>query len=271
MKRLLIVLLFLVLPFFNSTPIFAQSVTPTDTATTTPVTAEETLWDKIWNWITGIFIKTDYNIAQRPSEEIKSDMTNYGNTTDTDKHSSSGTRLTDSKSQKCYKGNVIKKVAKGEYSDSDLSYICPDSSDSNKCTVKTLNSSDVSGCQKISIKNLSIYFVQINQKFYCDDQNNFLPIESDVLNAVNTFISNGSLPEIPSNNLSCYQNIYNDFYLVPKNSVQNEENTKKIVQTPISDNEQKSDNTNDMKDQLDKTLSPAGSSAGLKGLRPASW
>ena len=272
MKRLLIVLLFLIIPFLQPTSTFAQPVTTvtTEDQTTTPATVapEESLWSKFWDWISSVFIKTDYIIAQRQTTDINSDMTDYGNASDNDKHSSSGTRLTDSNNQTCYKGNVIKKVILETtgYSDSDLSYICPES---NSCSIKPLTSTeDTSSCQKITINNLAHYFIQTQKQFYCDDKNKLINTESNVINKVNEKYSDS----ISSDYLDCYQTIYNDFYLVPKEtSDENEENSKNIVQTPISASDQKSGSVSDTKNQLDQNFSPDGTSAGLNGLRPASW
>ncbi|MDD4382883.1 MAG: SpoIID/LytB domain-containing protein [Candidatus Shapirobacteria bacterium] len=270
MKRLLIVLLFFLFLFPSLSRegsgvgfVYAQSTTITENQTTTTTTPpEESLLTKFWSWISKVFIKTDYTIAQRPSDEINSDMTDYDTASDNRKHSSSGTRLTDSSSQTCYKGNVIKKVILGEYQDSDISHICPDPSDSNKCIV----SSD-STCKLIKISDLAHYFVQTQKQFYCAG-NKLTNTESNVIDKVNEKYSNS----ISSNDLDCYQTIYNDFYLVPKESVENEENSKNIVQTPISAGDQKSGSISDTKDQLNKNFVPANQSwDGLSSLRPQSW
>lgn len=270
MKRLLIVLLFLIIPFFQPTSVFAQPVTTITTenqTTTTPTTntPEESLWTRFWNWISSVFIKTDYTIAQRPPNEINSDMTDYGTTSDNNKHSSSGTRLTDSNSQTCYKGNVIKKVILNKigYPNTNLAQIC---NSPNGCVVSSGSESE---CLTISIKDLAHFFVQTNQQFYCNNQNKLINIDSDVINAVNTNFSES----ITSSNLDCYKTIYQDFYLVPKDTDdKNEENSKNIVQTPISAGDQKSGSISDTKDQLNKNFVPANQSwDGLSSLRPQSW
>jgi len=272
MKRLFLILLFLIIPFFQPTLTFAQTPTTTTplSENQTPVVAEESLWTKFWNWVTGIFIKTDYIIAQRPVDEINSDMTKYGTTSDNEKHSSSGTRLTDSSSQICYKGNVIRKVIldTNGYPDTNLAQIC---NSSNGCSVSFGSDSD---CESVSIKDLARYFIQTNQKFYCDDKNKLIMTSSDVITAVNTFISDNNLSEIPQGNLTCYQDIYKDFYLVPKDTQdENEENSKKIVQTPISISDQDSnDDASDIKNKLNKNFIPVNQNwDGLSSLRPQSW
>ncbi|MDD4136081.1 MAG: hypothetical protein PHN66_03360 [Candidatus Shapirobacteria bacterium] len=268
MKRLLIVLLLLTIPFLQPISAFAQSITTvtTDNQTTaTATTPEESLWAKFWNWISSVFIKTDYTITQRQPDEINSDMTEYGTTSDNNKHSSSGTRLTDSKSQICYKGNVIKKVIldKTGYPNTNLAQIC---NSPNGCVVSSGSESD---CLTISIKDLAHYFVQTNQQFYCNDKNKLIDVENDIINAVNTNFTES----ISSTNLDCFQTIYQDFYLVPKDTDdQNEENSKNIVQTPISAGDQKSGSISDTKDQLNKNFVPANQNwDGLNSLRPAGW
>lgn len=262
MKRFLIIFLLLLVPLSFPSFVFAQTPTPSGVGTTAP--AEPSWWDSFWAWVTGIFIKTDYSISERSTENIISDQNTYTN--DSSKHSSQGTRLTDSNSQICYKGSVIKKVILNEsgYPDSDLTHICNSGS---SCAVSTDTS-----CDTISIKDLAVYFVQTQKPFYCDDKNNLVSIESKVVNAVNSFLNGSSA--IPNENLTCYQKIYKDFYLVPKDTTDyKEENSKKIIQTPISADSQKDSGTgsDELQDNLDKNFSPQGTDAGLDGIRPANW
>ena len=266
-----IFILFSTFHFFNLTPIFAQSVTPTSATESSIGTSnvnsssEPSLWSQFWSWLTTIFIRTDYTISHRPLKDVTSDMTNYGSVSDTDKHSSSATRLTDSNSQTCYKGNVIKKVIleTSGYPDSDISHICLDSS--NQCSVSTDSS-----CQTVKISDLAHYFAQTNQQFYCDDKNKLINIESDVIDKINTKF----IESVPDYELDCYQTIYKDFYLVPKDtSDENEENSKKIVQTPLpAENQDSTANVQAQKKQLDQNFIPESKGwDGLNSLRPASW
>ena len=270
MKRFLIIFFFFlflmspVLPFRSFSEggfVFAQTTTVTAPA----ASASPSLWDMFWNWITGIFIKNKYTIAQRPIEDINSDMTNYGEASDDTKHSSSGPRLRDSNSQNCDKGNVIKKVIleTSGYPDSDISHICLDSS--NQCSVSTDSS-----CQTVKVSDLAHYFAQTNQQFYCDDKNKWINIESDVVDKINTKFTES----VPDYELDCYQTIYKDFYLVPKDtSDENEENSKKIVQTPLpAGNQDSTVNVQAQKKQLDQNFVPESKGwDGLNSLRPASW
>jgi hypothetical protein len=80
---------------------------------------------------------------------------------------------------------------------------------------------------------------------------------------------------IPTEELSCYQAIYNDFYITPKdNQDTNEENAKKVVRTPLpAGSQNKTSSTKDSKAQVDQNFTPANyldNMGGLSGLRPAS-
>jgi hypothetical protein len=264
MRRILIVFLFLFLPFSFPTVSLAQPNNATQ--------QQDSLWTQFWNWITGIFIKNDYQIIKRETDIINSDMTKYGLADDESKHSSPGTRLSDLNNQICYKGNLIKNTILKKYKDFPLAYICPSGIG---CSVTPLSPDppNADTCDKVSIKKLAVYFVQTNQKFYCDETNKLIDTGQDVIDAVNEFVSESSLPEIPSTNFTCYDSVHKDFYLVPKeNSDKKEENTRKILKIPISQNSQDPNaDTDDIKDQLNKNFSPQGSSGGLKGLRPAGW
>jgi len=261
--------------------VFAQEATDSATSSATP--AQPSWWDQFWSWVFGLFTKTDYTINTRTSDAVNSDMTDYGDKNEPgykEKHSFAGSRLTDSNSQTCLKGNVIKNVVLGidptGYPNSDLSQICLDST--NQCVIKSVGVSDtditaqqLTNCSKKNIKDLAHYFVQISQQFYCDSNTNVLiNTEQNIIDQVKTDYST----TIPDNEINCYQKIYDDFYLTPKDSTDVKEvNTTKMMQTPISaDNQNSQNDSNQIKNQVDKNFSPDNSpNSGLSGLRPASW
>lgn len=272
-KRFFIVLSLLTI-LLCRTPISVSALTSSPSASATSsttatasATANQSFLDKLLSFLFGLFVKTDYSISSRPSTDINHDMNDYGDLSDSNfnnKHSFSGSRLTSSSSQNCLKGNVIKQVilATTGYPDSELAHICVDSA--NKCTVSTDSS-----CQLIKVSDLAHYFVQLQKQFYCDANNKLINTESNISSKVNeTFTET-----IPTEKLSCYQTIYNDFYITPKdNQDTNEENAKKVVQTPLSASSQdKTMDTKTIKTQVDKNFSPAGTDYGLNGLRPANW
>ncbi|MDD4026811.1 MAG: hypothetical protein PHO75_01315 [Candidatus Shapirobacteria bacterium] len=268
MKKIIFFLLFLSLPFLK--PVFIFSQTPTLIATQSSNTSPQpNIFTLFLNWVLGLFVKTDYNISSREISKINSDMTDYGDVNNPDeyktKHSFAGSRSTSSNSQNCLKGNIIKKVILGtDSNNTSLSKICFDSS--NKCFIDSSSTDSI--CKTITIKDLAHYFVQQNKPFYCDSNDNSVEIEQNIIDKTNQSYSTA----IPQNELSCYQQIYDDFYLTPKQTSDTEENTNKIIKTPISDKDQKEGASNsDLQKQLDQNFSPDGSSAGLYGLRPASW
>jgi hypothetical protein len=269
MKRFLLILLFLLIPFLIPAFVSAQTSTNTSTASATSsasTIAKPNIFQQFFAWLFGLFTKTDYIIGKATN----SDMTDYGDINDPNfnqKHSFAGSRLTDSNSQTCLKGNVIRKVIleldPSSYPNANLAQICPDSVE---CLVSNLNS----GCKTITVKDLANYFVQINQKFYCiENSNELTDIGQDIKDKVSQF------SPIPENEISCYQQIYDDFYITPKDtSNQNEENAKNIVQTPLSAENQDSTLTNQqIKDRVDQNFTPEDTNnpAGLSGLRPANW
>lgn len=271
MKRVLIVLLFLLIPFSTKPSyIFAQpaaTASATISATQTNPTPNRNIFQIIWDWLFGLFVKTDYTISTRSFADINSDMTDYGDKDSADfqeKHSFAGSRSSDAYTQNCYKGNVIKKVILNTfgYPDSQLAEICMDLNDPNQCLVKPLKSS----CTPISISDLANYFVQINKKFYCDSNNKLTETEQIIRDKVSGDI-------IAENQLSCYQQIYDDLYLTPKDSQdQNEENTKKMIQTPISAKDQTDGSSQEIQNQLNRNFIPEGSKwDGLNSLRPEAW
>lgn len=277
-------LLFLFLPFFKIPSVLAETPIPTPTTISPTPSPEETIknpesnaWQKFLNWLFGLFVKTDYQIDFRSLDVKNQDMTNYSDikTSDFDqKHSFAGSRLSDINSQNCLKGNVIKNVILkiSGYRDSDLSKICLSSTG---CTVKPLNDTTRTNCTTISIDDLAHYFVQLNQPVYCTPNSNQLTnLDSNFITAVKaiTFSKN----PIPVSELDCYQKIYDDFYITPKgNTDNNEENAKKIVQTPINvDSQNPGENTTEIKNRVDDNFTPDNypiGTGGLYGLRPDNW
>jgi hypothetical protein len=255
MKRFLIVLLFLILPFSFPTFVSAQcTVKALDSSS-------ESLIEKIITLFFGWLTKTDYTIKTIDTKTKNKDMTEYGDINDPnfkEKQAFAGSRSQDANSQSCLKGNVIKQTILGTsgYSNTDLAQICLD----NNCSV-------------INIKDLANYFIQTNKKLYCNDKNKLIDIESSFIEKVNK-IENFTDDTIPESKLICYQQIYDEFYITPKdNTDDNEENAKKMVQTVIpANNQNKSSGIKDTKAQVDKNLNPANKNwGGTNSLRPASW
>lgn len=297
MKRLLTIISFLFfsfIPFLNPKSTFAVcpticgdcttqliclspcvwNTTCSDPTPTTTPTPQPSWWTQFWNWVSGLFIKTDYVInPNRSPEQINSDMTDYGvknEATFSAKHSFAGSRLTDLNSQNCFKGKVIKEtiLKTNDYSNIEIGQIC---FNSNNCVVVPINGSteNLTGCKTKYISDLTNYLVQLQKPFYCDDSNQLIDIEAKVIDLTINFNEKNVLT-IPENEKVCYQQIYNDLYLTPKDNISEyEENAKNMIQTPISNKYQKEGASNsDLQKQLDQNFSPDGFSAGLSGLRP---
>ena len=259
MKRLLIVLLF-------SFSFLAHPVTSISKVgfvyaqcTVKELDASTSIVEKILTLFFGWFTKTDYTIKNIDTETKIKDMTEYGNTSDEnfkEKQAFAGSRSQDAKNQNCYKGNVIKQTVLGTigYSNVKLAQICLDDN-----------------CSIISVNDLANYFIQTHQQFYCDDNNKLTDISSDFSDKVSQ-LTDLTDPVIPETKKNCYKQIYDNFYLTPKdNTDENEKNAKDIIKTPIPASDQKSGSISDTKDQVDQNLSPAGTFSGLKGLRPDGW
>ncbi len=273
--NLFIILLFPIFSFISPNFISAQ----TSTSITTPAAASDIIdiisispIEYLFRVLFGLFIKTDYQIGFRSLDAKNQDMNDYGNYKDQNfkqKYSFAGSRLTDINSQNCRKGDVIRKVILGT-PDYDLSQICSDSTAS--CIVKALDDTTGTDCAPISVDDLAHYFVQLNQPFYCDDNNKLIDIESSFIDKVNQITNLADVP-IPESKKNCYKQIYNDFYLTPKgNSSDTEENTRKIIQTPLNANSQNPNKNNiEIKKQVDSFFTPANyptGTGGLNGLIP---
>jgi len=256
MKRFLIVFLFLIIPLFFPSSISAQCVVK-------ELAAPTNIIEKIITLFFGLFTKTDYSIQKRETNTIVTDMTEYGNKDDENfdkKHVSAGSRLTDINSQNCLKGNVIKQAVMGTdgYENTKLAQICLDDN-----------------CSTIRVNDLANYFIQTNQQFYCDDNNKLVDIESSVIDKFNLITDLADIT-IPDSKKTCYQQIYDDFYITPKdNKDVNEKNIKNIIKTPLPANSQNlNKNSIETKTQVDDFLTPANyldGNGGSDDLVPKSW
>ncbi len=296
MKHFTIILLFIILSLLTPTSIFAQSSTEKNyQCVVIPVQEDTTLLQKIINLFTSKFIRNKYQISQRDDKKIYTDMVSYDSkeskNNDPDKHSHPGSRLNDKQSQECYKGHIIRNVILEDMkvsseATSAAEQVVDPKYENTKLDQVCLKSGD--DCNLVRVADLAIYFVQINQEFYCDDEYKFVPIDGDVIIAVNKYIEkhkNDSDFEAPisSAKLDCYDVVYKDFYLIPHKADKNEENSKKIIKTPISKSDQNSGNsdssdTDGLEDQLDQNFSiyknekSYNSKAnGLEGLYPKGW
>jgi len=256
MKRLIIILLLLIIPFLLPNPIFAQ-------CTIKELNTQTSIIKKVITLFFGLFTKTDYSIQKREISTILIDMNDYGYEDDKnfdEKHAFAGSRSQDANSQNCFKGNIIKQAVIGTvgYKNTDLAQICLD----NICSI-------------ISVDDLANYFIQTNQQFYCDNKNKLTDTESSFIDKVNQ-ITNLADITIPESKKTCYQQIYNDFYITPKDNTDNtEENVKKIIQTPLSAASQNQNENNvEIKKRVDDFFTPANyldKANGLNGLAPESW
>ena len=243
---------FLIIPFSFPSSISAQCIVK-------ELAAPTNIIEKIITLFFGLFTKTDYSVQKRELKIIQTDMTEYGNKDDEDfdkKHAFAGSRLTDINSQNCLKGNSIKQTVMGTlgYKNAELAQICFDDN-----------------CSTIKVNDLANYFVQINQKFYCDDNNKLVDIESNVIDKVN--LSDLADVTIPDSKKSCYQQIYDDFYITPKDNKDiNEKNVKNVIKTPINASSQDPNKNNvEIKKQVDSLFTPANypvGTGGFNGLIP---
>jgi len=262
MKRLLIVLLFLL--SFLTYPIIIGAKTGSVYAqcTVKELDASTNIVEKIFTLFFGWFTKTDYTIKNIDTKTKIKDMTEYGDINDEnfkEKQAFAGSRSQNSNNQNCYKGNVIKQTVLGTlgYKNVKLAQICLDDN-----------------CSIISVNDLANYFVQNNQQFYCDDNNKLIDIEADFSNKVSqlTDLADTTIPETKK---TCYRQIYDNFYLTPKdNTDENEKNTKNIAQTPISASEQNSnDSVTDIKNKVKQNLTPEGKlwDSKLNFICPENW
>lgn len=274
-----IIFLFLISFFsFNPNFSFAIDISTPPSQTITQTTPEPTnIFIRFFRSISNLFAKKYEINPNRSFDEKRQDETDYGDINKpiefAKKHSYAGTRLTPNNNQDCRKGNIIKKAILGEKNEL-IAKICFNSSDPQTCLSKTKStpSSDSLTCTEIKTSSLGYYFYQTNQKLYCNDNDQKIDTETYIINTLNQIFPN----PIPSSELPCYQQIYNDFFLTPpldptNENDKNEENTKKIMKTPLPDKYQDPESDIDsLNTQTNQWVSPEGTNWGLSGLRPES-
>jgi len=261
MKRVTLILFFLIIPFLKISPVFAQNPIPIPTYTCRfQKYTDPNPLATIWAWIISLFEKPyDINTNRTPEEKTE-DISNYGNVDlpeYKEKHSYVGSRSTVSNTQDCLKGKIIKDVLSGQATDKAIGIICLDNS---------------GGCTDKTISDLALFLTQTNQQFICDENDIKINTPSNLLGQIN------SKPPIPSYELPCYGGIYDDFFLTPVNGIStSSENTIKIMDQPIPyQNQDQNKTVTNQKTKLNNLFSPQSSldinkANGLEGLRPEGW
>lgn len=262
MKRFLIVLLFLILPFSIPVSTFAQNPTPTSTCRFQKYTNHD-IFSQIWAWITNLFAKPHVIDTNRPQNIKSQDLSDYGiaNTPDYKaQHSFAGSRSTSSNTQDCLKGKIIEDALAG-ISNDFIGTIC------------TTSDNQTETCSDKKISDLAHYLFQTNQQFLCDTNDKKIDTPQNIIDKINSLFSN----QIPSSETPCYGGIYDDFYLTPiSNTANDEKNTVKIMDQPIPLKNQTEVKTVQSQEAIINNLfSPQseidkGTASGLSGLVPES-
>ena len=137
MKRLLLILFFLIIPFFSPPSISAVPIindTPSASSSTPAASQTTNLnpWQQFWKWLVGIFIK-DYDIPTEINNQQKN-FTDYGEVDDpkNENINSSENRSTSSNQQFYFKGQYIKDVIDGLMSDKVIAKICTENPEWNE-------------------------------------------------------------------------------------------------------------------------------------------
>lgn len=204
-KKIIIISLLLIVPFFSFTPkiIIAQS-----TSTTQTESSGWNIWQAIGNFlnsiisgVSGVFVSKNTII---PCQE-ESKFTDYNNET-----INANYRIQSASSQKYERGSYLRAIIDGDYEDKTISYLC-----NNVCS----NSKTDDNCLEIKFSTLVYYFYKnTDEKILYDKDNSKTPIEYDSakMNSYNY--------TIPDNSDSYFQSLYNRISQIPKGAYKGEAN-----------------------------------------------
>ena len=277
MKRLLLILFFLIIPFFSPPSISAVPIindTPSASSSTPAASQTTNLnpWQQFWKWLVGIFIK-DYDIPTEINNQQKN-FTDYGEVDDpkNENINSSENRSTSSNQQFYFKGQYIKDVIDGLMSDKVIAKICDQ---------KIVSLPNPCG-EDFKISCLARYFVEANETFLYSNQNGSKTNLSDDFKKSIENKSSDDCIILSQPQFAEYQNIYLNFFRVPpeySDAILNQ-NATRVIRNPIPASNQNDIPTNtqdiekDIKVQqenLNKNFIPEDKDwSGLNSLRPAS-
>lgn len=206
-KKIIILALFLVVPFFVSSPVITYAATSNSTTQQEkPLTFSEFIWKVIANLFSNLRIEIRTWFVKDKQQLIpclpKQDFTDYNN-----KSQDANTRAQNLSIQKYRKGTYLRAIIEGRYDDNVITYSC-----SGICTnVKTNDS-----CTEIKYSTLVYYFYKKGEKILYDKDNHKDPIDYDSkkMDSYNY--------TLPDNADSYFRILYNNISQIPRGAFQGE-------------------------------------------------
>jgi len=218
-KKIIVISLLLIVPFFNFSPkfIIAQSTANTTTQTES---SGWSIWQAISNLLSSIRSGiSDIFVSQNtiiPCKE-ESKFTDYNNNTINTNY-----RIQSAASQKYKRGSYLKAIINGDYEDKTISYLC-----NNVCSNSKTNDS----CIEIKYSTLVYFFYKKGEKILYDKDNSKTPIEYDSskMDSYNY--------TLPANSDAYFRSLYNKISQIPKGAYKGEADGATTSSNELNDSE----------------------------------
>lgn len=219
-KKIIILALFLVIPFFVNSSIVTYAA---NSDSTTQQTQEKKLsfGEIIWQTIANLFVRLRLEVRlwfsnESPiSCEIKTKFTDY-DALNQDANSRAQTQST----QKYRKGTYLRSIIEGRYNDDTIAYFC-----GNKCT----NNPPDKSCTPIKYSTLVYFFYKNGEKILYDKDDHKNPIDYD---SAKMDSYNYTFPE---NSDTYFHNLYTNLTQIPRGAFQEEPNAAGVSSRELNE------------------------------------
>jgi len=220
-KKIIILALLLVIPFFVSSPIITYAAnSDSTTQQTQKTTSWEQFWADLWATIGSFFSNFRMEIKSWFSKERPIPCVPKPNFTDYDDVSQdANTRAQAQSTQKYRKGTYLRSIIEGRYTDYVIAYFCGEI-----CTNTKISDS----CTDIKYSTLVYFFYKKGEKILYDkdDHKNPIAYDSEKMDSYNY--------TLPANSDTYFRNLYNNISQIPRGSFQEEKDAAGVASRELN-------------------------------------
>lgn len=221
-KKILILALFLVIPFFVTSPIVSYAATTDSNTQQTEqkkVTWEQ-FWKDLWAALGAFFANFKMEIKAWFAKEQPVDCLQRSKFTDyNQKNQDANTRAQALATQRYRKGTYLRSVIEGRYSDSIIAYFCGE-----VCT----NTKISDNCTDIRFSTLVYFFYKKGEKILYDKDDPINPIDYDSAKMDSYNYT------LPANSDTYFRTLYNNISQIPRGAFQDEKDAAGVTSRELN-------------------------------------
>lgn len=222
-KKIIILVLFLIIPFFVNSPvvIYAANSDSTSQQTQGKKLSWPEFWANLWQTIANLFINLRLEVKLWFSKESIISCDPKTNFTDYDApNQDANSRAQAQSTQKYRKGTYLKSIIEGRYADDIITYYCD-----GICSNTKVNDS----CTPIKYSTLVYFFYKKGEKILYDKNDHKNPVDYDSakMDAYNY--------TLPDNFDSYFRNLYTNISQIPRGAFQEEPNAAGVASRELNE------------------------------------